>query len=174
MPLLLLSLSLPDPIIRSNVIETLISAIKSEEGQEPGEGGGGVIQRIISEHASGLVNTMLKNARLTTEEGSHPVRTFLLFVPRKSDLTKCGTFKGRSNGVVEIVGLFTRCHRVLGVTSFERECYSTVRYAPRCLRFFSLLGGNIRMSTGNGLDDPKRSVRKEAVDARTKWFEMNG
>ncbi|KAH8832259.1 ARM repeat-containing protein [Flagelloscypha sp. PMI_526] len=131
MPLLLLSLSLPDPIIRSNVIETLTSAIKSEEGQEPGAGGG-VIKKIISEHASSLVNTMLKNARLTTEEGSHPD--------------------------VRMASL-----KLLG-------CLPDVIEYP----VLHPLRGNVIRQLGNSLDDPKRNVRKEAVDARTKWFEMNG
>jgi DNA repair/transcription protein MET18/MMS19 len=52
MPLLLRGLDLPDTEIRANVIDTFISAV----GSEPTDHGA------ISEHASTLVSTMLKNS----------------------------------------------------------------------------------------------------------------
>lgn len=52
MPLLLRGLDLPDMEIRANVIDTLVSAV----GAEPTE------QSTISEHASTLVSTMLRNS----------------------------------------------------------------------------------------------------------------
>lgn len=55
MPLLIRGLNLPDAKIRANVIDTLVSAV----GAEPTE------QSTISEHASTLVSTMLKNCMVS-------------------------------------------------------------------------------------------------------------
>lgn len=52
MPLLLRGLELPDANIRASVIDALFDAAKSGETLE---------QSIISEHATSLVNAMLRN-----------------------------------------------------------------------------------------------------------------
>lgn len=66
MPLLLRGLELPDANIRADVIETLVAAIGSEATE----------QQSISEHASTLVSTMLKNCIVT--EVSSTVSSYLL------------------------------------------------------------------------------------------------
>lgn len=52
MPLLLRGLNLPDPEIRADVIQTFLSAIGSESKDSS----------VISEYASTLVTSMLKNS----------------------------------------------------------------------------------------------------------------
>lgn len=50
-PLLIRGLDLPDPEIRRNVIETLLAAADGESPEKS----------LVAEHASTLVNAMLKN-----------------------------------------------------------------------------------------------------------------
>lgn len=77
MPLLLLSLDLPDASIRTNVIETLTSTIQGEiKDSQDGtgkSGNEGEIKKIITEHASSLVNTMLRNASVKNGGDTHVV-----------------------------------------------------------------------------------------------------
>lgn len=62
MPLLIRGLDLPDPQIRSNVIETLLAAADGETPEKS----------LVAEHASTLVNAMLKNCM--AKEMPSPVR----------------------------------------------------------------------------------------------------
>ncbi len=55
MPLLLRGLDLPDADIRASVIDALFDAARSGEALE---------QSIISEHATSLVNAMLRNCMM--------------------------------------------------------------------------------------------------------------
>jgi len=120
MPLLLRGLDLPDTEIRANVIDTFISAV----GSEPTDHGA------ISEHASTLVSTMLKNSMAS----------------------------GMSSVRVRIAAL-----RYLGILP------NIVRYDV--LHPYKAI---VIRDLATVLDDPKRSVRKEAVDARTNWFKYHG
>jgi DNA repair/transcription protein MET18/MMS19 len=70
MPLLLRGLDLPDAQIRANVIDTLVSAV----GAEPTE------HNTLSEHASTLVSTMLKNC--IASEMSSTVRLIAVYMSR--------------------------------------------------------------------------------------------
>ncbi|KAF8347787.1 Dos2-interacting transcription regulator of RNA-Pol-II-domain-containing protein [Amanita rubescens] len=106
MPLLLRGLDLPDADIRASVIDSLFDAARSGETLE---------QSIISEHATSLVNAMLRNCMV--------------------DQTP------------------------------------SVRIRISALRFLAALPGVVRYdilhpSKNMSLDDPKRTVRKEAVQAR--------
>jgi DNA repair/transcription protein MET18/MMS19 len=57
MPLLLRGLDLPDPTIRASVLDTLyVSAAGTSPDEKPSE------QAALAEHASSLVNAMLKNS----------------------------------------------------------------------------------------------------------------
>jgi len=120
MPLLLRGLDLPDAQIRANVIDTLVSAV----GAEPTE------HNTLSEHASTLVSTMLKNC-IASEMSSTRVRIAAL----------------RYLGILPSIVRYDVLHP----------------YKATVIRELSKV-----------LDDPKRSVRKEAVDARTNWFKYNG
>ncbi|KAJ2934020.1 hypothetical protein H1R20_g3061, partial [Candolleomyces eurysporus] len=114
-PLLIRGLDLPDPDIRRNVIETLLAAA---EGETPEKS-------LVAEHASTLVNAMLKNC-LVEEMPSSNVRISAL--------------------------------RYLAVL-------------PRIVRYDVLhpYKAQVIKDLGKTLDDPKRAVRKEAVEARFKY-----
>jgi len=120
MPLLLRSLDLRDTEIRANVIDTFISAVGSESTDHCA----------ISEHASTLVSTMLKNS-MASEVSSARVRIVAL----------------RYLGILPDVVRYDVLHPYKAIVIRE---------------------------LAKVLDDPKRSVRKEAVDARTNWFKYNG
>jgi len=121
MPLLLRGLDLPDADIRASVIDSLFDAARSGETLE---------QSIISEHATSLVNAMLRNCMV--------------------DQTP------------------------------------SVRIRISALRFLAALPGVVRYDIlhpsknmvtrelAKALDDPKRAVRKEAVQARLNWFKYTG
>jgi len=119
-PLLLRGLDLSDLEVRANVIDTFISAV----GSEPTE------HNAISEHASTLVSTMLKNS-MASEVPSMRVRIAAL--------------------------------RYLSILPHIVRYEVLHPYKPTVIRELAKV-----------LDDPKRSVRKEAVDARTNWFKYNG
>ncbi|EAU90313.2 hypothetical protein CC1G_08995 [Coprinopsis cinerea okayama7 len=114
-PLLVRGLELPDPEIRNNVIETFLAAAEGDSSDKS----------LVSEHASTLINAMLKNC-LVSEMPSPKVRISAL------------KYLGRLPGIVR--------SDVLN------------RYKAEVIR-----------ELGKVLDDPKRSVRKQAVDARTHW-----
>jgi len=118
--LLLRGLDLPDMEIRANVINTLVSVV----GAEPTE------QNTISEHASTLVSTMLRNS-MASEMSSMRVRVAAL----------------RYLSMLPNIVRYDVLHP----------------YKSTVIRELSKV-----------LDDPKRLVRKEAVDARTNWFKYNG
>jgi hypothetical protein len=84
MPLLLRGLDLPDMEIRANVINTLVSVV----GAEPTE------QNTISEHASTLVSTMLRNSMAS--EMSSMVR---LIVDCKCQSVNCVTLAGPGRSI---------------------------------------------------------------------------
>ncbi|RXW13567.1 hypothetical protein EST38_g12284 [Candolleomyces aberdarensis] len=111
-PLLIRGLDLPDPDIRRNVIETLLAAA---EGETPEKS-------LVAEHASTLVNAMLKNC-LVQEMPSSSVRISAL--------------------------------RYLAIL-------------PRIVRYDVLhpYKAQVIKDLGKTLDDPKKAVRKEAVEAR--------
>ncbi|KAI0339641.1 ARM repeat-containing protein [Trametopsis cervina] len=119
LPLLLRGLDLPDHSIRVNVIETLLSV--AEPSSQP---------NIVADHATSLVDIMLKNSTVQTMPS---VR-------------------------VRVAAL-----QYLAVLP------SIVRYdilhpqKPTVLR-----------ELAKALDDPKRAVRKHAVEARTNWFKYAG
>ncbi|TEB36758.1 ARM repeat-containing protein [Coprinellus micaceus] len=120
MPLLIRGLDLPDPQIRSNVIETLLAAADGETPEKS----------LVAEHASTLVNAMLKNC-MAKEMPSSTVRVAAL--------------------------------QYLAVLP------SIVRYDV--LHPYKT---QVIKELGKALDDPKKTVRKEAVEARTIWFKYNG
>ncbi|KAF5335990.1 hypothetical protein D9611_006343 [Ephemerocybe angulata] len=76
------------------------------------------------------------------------------------------------------------------VTSMLKNCLAAETPAPNvriaALRYLAVLPGIVRYDVlhpykaqvvrelGKALDDPKRAVRKEAVEARTNWFKYNG
>ncbi|KAJ3521011.1 hypothetical protein NMY22_g12497 [Coprinellus aureogranulatus] len=115
-PLLIRGLDLPDPQIRSNVIETLLAAA---EGETPEKS-------LVAEHASTLVNAMLKNC-LVKETPSPTVRIAAL--------------------------------KYLAILP------SIVRYDV-----LHPYKAQVIKELGKALDDPKKAVRKEAVEARTNWW----
>ncbi|KAL4245852.1 MMS19 nucleotide excision repair protein [Abortiporus biennis] len=122
MPLLLRGLDLPDAEIRANVIDTFLATADpaSKENTES----------MVSEHASSLVSTMLKNCMV--------------------------------------------------------EEMPSVRLRISALRYLAVLPSLVRYDLlhpqkaivirelAKVLDDPKRAVRKEAVEARTNWFKYTG
>ena len=111
MPLLLRGLDLPDPEIRANVIDTLL-ATADTEAKNP----------TISEHASSLVNTMLKNS-VVAEQPSIRLRiSALKYLAKLPSLVRYDVLHPQKALVV-------------------REL-------------------------AKALDDPKKAVRKEAVEAR--------
>ena len=72
MPLLLRGLSLPDPMLRAGVINTLLSAaqVDLEAGSKTAKEGS-----VVSEHAVSLTNAMLQNSAVS--EMPDMVRFFL-------------------------------------------------------------------------------------------------
>ncbi|KAG5647524.1 hypothetical protein DXG03_009461 [Asterophora parasitica] len=115
MPLLLRGLDLPDFEIRADVIDTLLAAAEGDASE----------QGLVSEHASTLVNIMLKNS-MADDMPSVRVRTTAL----------------------QYLGILPKIVRY----DVLHPSKSTV------IRELAIV-----------LDDPKRSVRKEAVDTRTVW-----
>ncbi|KAH6916048.1 RNAPII transcription regulator C-terminal-domain-containing protein [Coprinopsis sp. MPI-PUGE-AT-0042] len=111
-PLLVRGLDLPDPEIRNNVIETFLAAV---EGDTPEKS-------VISEHASTLINAMLKNCDVANMSSPKVRISALKFLGKLPSLVKSETLTRHKNEVVK--------------------------------------------ELSKVLDDPKRSVRKEAVDAR--------
>ncbi|EMD39279.1 hypothetical protein CERSUDRAFT_82017 [Gelatoporia subvermispora B] len=126
LPLLLRGLDLPDPEIRASVMSTLLAA--AQPGSETK--GAAKEHNALSEHASNLVTTMLKNS-MASQMPSVRVRIaalkFLAVLP----------------GVVRYDILHPQKATVI------RELAKV-------------------------LDDPKRAVRVEAVEARTNWFRFSG
>ncbi|OBZ73673.1 MMS19 nucleotide excision repair [Grifola frondosa] len=120
MPLLLRGLDLPDNDIRASVIDTLLAAAKSGSDENS----------VISEHASSLVSTMLKNS-MVREMPSVRVR--------------------------------------IAALRYLATLPSVVRYDVLHPQKATVIRELAKV-----LDDPKRSVRKEAVDARTNWFKFTG
>jgi len=128
MPFLLRALELPDNDIRANVIDTLATSA-DDALQEP---------NFVSEHASTLVSTMLKNSLV--EEMPSVVGPAILTSATNPD-------------------------------PHQRVRIAALRYLsilPKLVRYDILhphKSKAIRV-LAKVLDDPKRSVRKEAVDAR--------
>ncbi|KIP04531.1 hypothetical protein PHLGIDRAFT_191607 [Phlebiopsis gigantea 11061_1 CR5-6] len=121
MPLLLRGLDLPDSEIRANVIDTLLAVADPTAKSS---------SNIVSEHASSLVATMLKNC-MVREMPSVRVRVIALrYLAVLPSLVKYDVLHPQKAMVL-------------------RELAKT-------------------------LDDPKRSVRKEAVEARTNWYKYSG
>jgi len=122
MPLFLRGLELPDPEIRASVIDTFLAAAEGDPSDSD--------ESLVSEHASTLVSTMLKNCLL---EGMPSMR-------------------------VRITAL-----RYLGVL-------------PGILRYDVLHPHKsvVIRELAKAVDDPKRSVRKEAVNTRMIWFKYRG
>ncbi|KAI0079355.1 ARM repeat-containing protein [Panus rudis PR-1116 ss-1] len=115
MPLLLRGLDLPDPEIRANVIDTLLATSDSTTEN-----------KAISEHASSLVTTMLKNS-MVDEMPSVRLR--------------------------------------IAALRYLAKLPSLVRYD-----ILHPLKATVVRELAKALDDPKKAVRKEAVEARTNWF----
>ncbi|OCH91496.1 ARM repeat-containing protein [Obba rivulosa] len=126
LPLLLRGLDLPDPEIRVSVINTLLAAA------QPGSGGHAAAKEknALSEHATNLVTTMLKNS-MVQEMPSVRVRVAAL--------------------------------------KFLAVLPSVVRYNVLHPQKASVIRELAKV-----LDDPKRAVRREAVEARTNWFKFSG
>ncbi|KAH9990918.1 ARM repeat-containing protein [Russula vinacea] len=118
MPLLLRGLSLPDPMLRAGVINTLLSAaqVDLEAGSKTAKEGS-----VVSEHANSAVSEM-PDMRV-----------------------RIGALK-----------------------------YLAV--LPKIVRYDVLhpQKAMVLRELTKALDDPKRAVRKEAVDARTSWFTYSG
>jgi DNA repair/transcription protein MET18/MMS19 len=146
MPLLLRGLSLPDPTLRAGVINTLLSAaqVDLEAGTKTAKEG-----NVVSEHAVSLTNAMLQNSALA--EMPDMVR-FLLFCPFPLFLFALS--------VIDVEGQRVR----IGALKYLAMLPKIVRYdvlhpqKPTVLRELT-----------KALDDPKRAVRKEAVDARSVY-----
>ncbi|CCM00251.1 uncharacterized protein FIBRA_02280 [Fibroporia radiculosa] len=115
LPLLLRGLDLPDTEIRAAIMDTLFTAAQS----------GSKENNVVSEHASTLVSTMLKNC-MVQETPSMRVRTAAL--------------------------------RFLAILP------NTVRYDVLHPYKATVIRELVKV-----LDDPKRAVRQEAVEARTNW-----
>lgn len=111
MPLLLRGLDLPDPEIRANVIDTLLATADTETKNPT-----------ISEHASGLVHTMLKNSMVTEQPSVRLRISALKYLAKLPSLVRYDVLHPQKALVV-------------------REL-------------------------AKALDDPKKAVRKEAVEAR--------
>ncbi|EGN92276.1 hypothetical protein SERLA73DRAFT_99542 [Serpula lacrymans var. lacrymans S7.3] len=120
MPLLIRCLDLPDPDVRSNVINCLDAVLEGTSKDV----------EAVSEYASTIVSTVLKNC-MRDQMPDFKVRVAAL------------RYLGRLPEVVRYDILHP--------------------YKPTVLKELAKV-----------LDDPKRSVRKEAVDARTSWFKYNG
>ncbi|THH18072.1 hypothetical protein EW146_g2870 [Bondarzewia mesenterica] len=127
MPLLLRGLDLSDFEIRANVIDTLLAAAQADLESDAKKSKWG---SVVTEHASSLATTMLKNSIV-------------------SDMP---------NMRVRIAAL-----RLLAIL-------------PRVVRYDVLHPQKqvVLRELGKALDDPKRVVRKEAVDARASWFTYSG
>ena len=129
MPLLLRGLELYDTNIRADVIDTFLAVAEGDSTE----------QGTISEHASTLVSSMLKNSMV--QEISSMVRTLPVVT--------------------------------LTITSilFQRIRIAALRYLailPSIVRYDVLhpYKSTVIRELVKVLDDPKRAVRKEAVDAR--------
>jgi len=121
MPLLLRGLELQDPAMRTSVLETLLAAASTDMSTK---------QNIVSEHATSLARTLLKNVLFGDMPSAH----------------------------VRIAAL-----RYLAVLP------SIVRYDV-----LHPVKPDVIRTLGKVVDDPKRSVRKEAVDTRTIWYAFAG
>jgi DNA repair/transcription protein MET18/MMS19 len=144
MPLLLRGLSLPDSTLRAGVIGTLLSAaqVDLEAGTKTAKEG-----NVVSEHAVSLTNAMLQNSAVA--EMPDMVR-FSLF----SLISICAL------SIIDVEGQRVR----IGALKYLAMLPKIVRYdilhpqKPMVLRELT-----------KALDDPKRAVRKEAVDARSVY-----
>jgi DNA repair/transcription protein MET18/MMS19 len=116
LPLLLQSLDLPDPNVKSATIETLLITVTESADA-------------MKEHISSL-SARLLNACTNREENPPRIRSAAL-----------------------------RCLKVF----------------PRALRTDLLLPykRQVIRSLVTALDDPKRNVRKEAVDCRARWYSLD-
>ncbi|KAI0035332.1 ARM repeat-containing protein [Vararia minispora EC-137] len=119
LPLLLCGLELPDTEIRTSVIETLLSAAEADTATDAKHSKEG---SLVTEHATSLTLTMLKNISIATV----------------------------SDAKVRIAALR----------------YLTI--LPKIVRYDALHPQKaiVLRDLSKALDDPKRAVRKEAVDAR--------
>ncbi|KAK7064893.1 MMS19 nucleotide excision repair [Favolaschia claudopus] len=122
LPLLLRALHLPDPQIRANVLETLLSAVV----QHPST------HAILEEHASALARQLL-------------------------------TYTSARNTPTTSTRIRIAALRCLGAL-------------PGVVRYDVLhpCKADVLRALVDALDDPKRDVRREAVDAREIWFKYNG
>ena|SRR6266702_46428 len=162
MPLLLRGLSLPDPTLRAGVIDTLLSAAQADI-----EAGAKTATEgnVITEHASSLANIMLQNcaaSEMTDTVG--PALTFRSW-----------------------------CPFILGKQSVRVGALKYLAVLPKIVRYNVLhpQKPTVLRELAKALDDPKRAVRKEAVEARsvpslllycwlltlrlrTSWFRYSG
>ncbi|KAH8075854.1 ARM repeat-containing protein [Cristinia sonorae] len=123
MPLLLRGLDLPDADIRANVIDTFLAAsdASSPESKE---------NAVISEHATSLVSTMLKNAMVNEMPSARLRIAALRYLALLPSLVRYDVLHAQKAVVIR--------------------------------------------DLAKVLDDPKKAVRKEAVEARTNWFKFTG
>ncbi|KAI0251711.1 ARM repeat-containing protein [Lactifluus subvellereus] len=147
MPLLLRGLSLPDPTLRAGVIDTLLSAAQAdvEAGSKTAQEGS-----FVAEHAGSLTNVMLQNS--DAAEMPDVVRSPLL----------CYALQAT---VPDVEGQRVR----VGALKYLAVLPKIVRYDVLHPQKAAVL-----RELAKALDDPKRAVRKEAVDARTSWFTYSG
>lgn len=137
MPLLLRGLDLPDNEIRASVIDTLQAAATSSSEA------GSKDNAIVAEHATGLVSTMLKNSLVETMP-SVVSRQILSLYPLSLSLSN---------------------------TVSQRVRVAALRYLatlPSVVRYDVLhpQKTTVIRELAKALDDPKRVVRSEAVEAR--------
>jgi len=152
MPLLLRGLTLPDPTLRAGVIDTLLSAAQADVEAETKTAKEG---NVVSEHAVSLTNAMLRNSAFAempdTVRASIPVLSASLF-------TYLTFF------------LCSDCRCVVE----QRVRVGALKYLavlPKIVRYDVLhpQKAAVLRELAKALDDPKRVVRKEAVDARSVW-----
>ena len=143
MPLLLRGLSLPDPTLRAGVIDTLLSAaqVDLEAGSKTSKG-----DSVVSEHAVSLTKAMLQNSAVAEMPD-------MVGFPHLFPLALVLS-------IIDVKGQRVR----IGALKYLAILQKIVRYdvlhpqKPMVLRELT-----------KALDDPKRAVRKETVDARSVY-----
>lgn len=132
-PLLLHGLELPDINIRANVIDTFLAAAEGDSSEHS----------LVSEHASTLVTSMLKNSMV--EE--MPSMVWLMTL----------------RGPLYLMLFFTQRVRIAAL--------QYLGVLPGIVRYDVLHPYKVTVirDLAKVVDDPKRAVRKEAVDTRSAW-----
>lgn len=140
LPLILRSLSLPDPTQRSNVISTLNSVLETQNLAAD-------VDTLIHQNAAAMVENLLRSA-----------------LP---DLTGAMETTGVRN--VSIVPGTLADSLAQQVRSAALRCLSMFPDVVRHNTLHSQKNAVLR-DLGKALDDPLRSVRREAVECRAKWW----